>query len=227
MKICIASRDEAHLISALRKAAYQVGSNAKMLDLSSLEWSERDDESAILYIQHPLGEIISSMRGSIANDAQQIEKQYDIQLQIELEYPCLLIDKSTTDIHYRGMGLTGILRLLLIEASAKSVIQNIVITVNDGVSRIPHLKAMGFQFSKADISHRTKSIYANATDVLFARLHRSTFTKALVLTNKRYRTKLNNMEMAKEVLDKLEELMQPLPNAPFLNSTASSNSMIF
>ncbi|KAA3629909.1 MAG: hypothetical protein DWQ02_18415, partial [Bacteroidetes bacterium] len=157
----------------------------------------------VLYIANEQDVIIASMRGSLVQDQRSIENLLDIRLFSPVELPVLIIDRATTLIQYRRRGLSAVMRCLFIRACKDSHVKNIVITVNDGVSRIPHLKELGFVFEKADTSKRDQIFFNNTSDVLFGALHCSRFPGAEEIALKNLKTPLIHFSFDEQLEDQL------------------------
>lgn len=208
MKLKIASSAQAQAISDLRKKAYQKGSKTQVSDDRFLEWNSDDENALILYITNQNGIAISSFRLSIAFHKEQIERLFDIRLLQNLEYPVLLLDKLTTDPEYRGRGLSAAMRYYILKSAAKSDIQNIAFTINDGVSRKAHLLELGFHLEKADLSHRVSSSYQNETDVLFGYLAQNQFQTAAEIALQKLKTPWAEFSFAVDVHVMMEDFLR-------------------
>jgi len=195
MKVRIAKKEMAEAISTLRMEAYKVATNATLNDNSFLKWDAIDDESLVLYIEDDLGNPISSMRGIYVESAEEIEALFDISINGKLEFPMFLIDRLTTDIKFRRQGLSGVFRYIYIDACLKSKVKNIAFTINDGASRIPRMKKIGFTFERADLSKRQKSVYNNTSDVLLAMLGKEKFKYAQEVAKDDLKIDLNSVEI--------------------------------
>lgn len=192
MKIVLADRTYSTQINKLRVEAYQNATNSTITDFTFLLWTNQDDEAAVLCIQDATaGQMISSMRGSIIQTKEKLEALLDIKIHQNLAPPVLMFDKLTTDINYRRKGLSGVLRYIFIEACIQSNIQNILFTINDGASRIPHLKEIGFQFYEADLSHRQNSTFKNTSAVLIGVLPHKDFISAASIAKANLKQNLN------------------------------------
>lgn len=179
MKIKIAKRQTLDKINELRVNAYKNASQSIIRNYSFLHWNEVDDESMILYIESDHGTAISSMRGLLVNSLCELEKLFDVTINKSLEFPLLVIDRSTTLLNHRGHGLSAVLRFLFIKQALGSKIKNIASTINNGVSRIPQLKKIGYELEYADTSQRKKVIYENSSEVLLAILNYTFFQRAI------------------------------------------------
>lgn len=209
-KVKIAYTSIAKQITALRIDAYKNGSNSTIQDFSFLNWSQQDEESIILYVENEVGEMISSMRAIYTTNIEDIEEIFDIRINVPIQTPVLLFDKLITNVQCRGTGISRIFRYLFLHYSIDSSVQHILFTVNDGVSRIPLLKKSGFEFEKADISHRAHSVYKNSTAVLLAKLPTTKFAFAAQCTLDNFKTPLTDYSIDPQVTQEIQQYLNPV-----------------
>ena len=119
------------------------------------------------------------------------------------------MDCAVTDIRHRRGGMIAVFRYLFIKASIATGIGNIACTINDGASRIPQLRTIGFEIEKADVSHRKASKYQNSSDVLLATLHQSRFPSALEIAFNDLKTPMSAFELDNAFMLELQEMMLP------------------
>jgi hypothetical protein len=178
-KIRLAKVEDGKKISDLRITAYKKATGAILKNSDFLRWHPTDNQAAVLYIENSANQVISSMRGVTCDSVAELECLLDISVERSLKLPILALDKAVTCIHHRRLGLIAILRSILLEAAKNAGVGCIAITINEGASRIPHLKEIGFEFEEADLSKRTDSDFNNSTKVFFAVLHRDSFEQAI------------------------------------------------
>jgi hypothetical protein len=200
MKIKFAQKEDRGLVSNLRKEAYQVATNTQLVDSAFLNWNQWDDRSLIFIMENATGEAVSSMRALLVHQPKDIETVFDISLDFDIALPALIMDRSTTLVSYRRRGFSAIFRFLMIKSCIDSPVQNITATVNEGVSRIPHLQTLGYVFRLADISQREQEVFVNASNVLIGVLHHSRFSEAAVIAERNLRTPLSYCQMEDSLL---------------------------
>ncbi len=207
MKILIANESVANKINQLRLKAYTQASNATILDMSYLHWNKDDNSALVLYIENEQGLVISSMRARVIYEKISVENEFDIRIKGHLTLPALILDRASTDISYRGHRLTAIFRHCFIKACLNSSVQNILTTVNEGALRIPIMESVGYQFSEADISHRTNSVYDNKTKVLLGKIPRVLFPKAARVSKEILKYDLRTFQIEDDFNHRLSEYM--------------------
>ena len=179
MNIKIASSADAERITRLRTEAYTVATGTKLIDNTFLQWSTLDEQSIVLYVEDDFGQALSSMRSIKVDDAPTLEALFDIRLPAGIEFPVLAMDRLVTLIDYRRMRLTGNMRQLMLQACLNAELPNLVITIQEGASRIEFLTVMGYRFEPADVSHRTTSSFKNSSQALFGCLNHLNYPQAL------------------------------------------------
>lgn len=201
MKIKLATRADANRIFDLRKQAYRVATNTKLLHTDFLKWDNWDKRSLVFYVENDQKQAVSSMRALKLFRIRDIEKVFDITLHTTIELPVLIMDRATTLVQYRRRGFSAAIRYLMIKSCINSPIKNIAATVNAGVSRIPHLKELGYTFEAADISHRKQLLFQNTSEVILGKLHHSRFVEASSIAVKKLKTPLSFFEFEKSHLN--------------------------
>lgn len=207
MLIKLADRENADSINELRTRAYRIATNTKITIFSFLKWNEWDDKALVFYIENEKGNAVSSMRGLLVDDERSVEKVLDISLNTPVSFPALIIDRTTTLIQYRQRGFSAVLRYFLIRNCINSSVRNIITTVNDGVSRIPHLKEIGYIFEKADISNRRKVLFENTSDVLFGVLPHTHFSLAAKIAAKNLKTPLSFFTIDNQIIERMSNYL--------------------
>lgn len=174
----IATSADATEVSNLRKQAYRQATNASLSDDSFLEWNETDEEAKVICIRNAKEELISSMRLTLHFSSDSLFRLFDVGVGKDTAFPIIAIDRATTLQSYRRHGLTNLLRYFALLAFEHSESNLIAFTINEGASRIPVLRKMGYEFELADVSHRTASPYQNTSRVLLATLHKDRLATA-------------------------------------------------
>jgi hypothetical protein len=193
----LATKNDGEKITELRLKAYQTASTAKVLKPEIIVWSQIDEHNYVLVLEDDQGCFISTQRAQIVGTREDAEAVLDIVCPQNLSFPLLILEKASTVKPMRKHGLNTILKLVFIRAALKAEIQQILVTINAGTTRITLLEKFGFIFTVADLSQRTDSAYQNKTPVMLGSLKRIQFTSAIATAESEYQNQLRSIEIDK------------------------------
>ena len=208
MKIRMLEREDIPALETLRLTAYQHATGTQLEDNSFLLWNELDERSCILVMENEAGKIISTMRGTVMHQKEDLENFFDIRLHREFLFPKLAVSRAATFLEYRGRHYTVVLRTVFLQACIKAEIEGIATTIQEDASRVPLFRDMGCQMEVADISHRSDSYFHNSSRVLFGMLKRKDFFSAYKIANEKMVSKLSDFTIAPHLFDHIKTVLE-------------------
>ena len=220
MKIRMLERGDISALETLRLTAYQHATGTKLDDNSFLLWNELDEQSCILVMENDAGKIISTMRGTVIHQKEDLENFFDIRLHQEFLFPKLAVSRAATFLEYRGRHYTVVLRTVFLQACIRAGIEGIATTIQEDASRVPLFRDMGCQMEIADINHRSDSYFNNSSRVLFGMLKRKDFFSAYKVASERMVSNLSDFTYTPHLVDQLKTRLE------YTNRTITDESLL-
>ena len=172
-----------------------------------LKWNPDDDRALVLFIRDADGQAVASLRAILLHANEELETLFDIRLNSAMPLPILAMDRLVILSSQRGKGLSSVFRCCLYGACTRSEIMTIAFTINEGLSRIPFQKKLGYQFEPADISHRSDSPYDNEGGILLAHLEHNSFKQAYEVSSENLIVDLATVSLQEGFNQKVEQYL--------------------
>lgn len=148
LTVSLAMDKERMEVEQLRKAAFLSSKELTWRNVETLAWNCHDDNGIVLAVRNEAGELISSMRMSIYDNATELEQFLEYSTEGALiDYPALVMSRAVTHPNCTQRGLMGLLRHVYLTLVRESKIRSVVAVVYDNAPRVNSMRQAGFSLS--------------------------------------------------------------------------------